>query len=176
MKISMSWSGGKDSALALYWLLNDTRYEVAHLHCVIDEATDRIPMHEVSLELIKAQADSAGLPLKVIRMPPGRDNHTYEARMQAFVDECLGEGVEVLAYGDIFLEDLKQYREKMLAGTGLQALFPLWKQPTGKLITEFTEAGFKTCICAVNERYLEANCLGETIGRDWTDSLPAGAD
>ena len=103
MKISMSWSGGKDSAFALYHLMNDPDHEVAELHTVVDEVTGRIPMHEVSLELIREQAGAIGLPLRVIRLPAFKGNGEYEKRMQAFVDDGLSKGIEALAYGDIFL-------------------------------------------------------------------------
>ncbi|MFA0960965.1 diphthine--ammonia ligase [Roseivirga sp. BDSF3-8] len=176
MKISLSWSGGKDSAMALYRLLQSGQHHVVNLHCVVGEDTGQVPMHEVPVELIQKQAEAIGLPLKLIYMPSVRSNDAYRKTMEQFVKECLNEGIEALAYGDIFLEDLKAYRESMLHGSGLKTVFPLWKEPTGELIKEFVQSGFKTSLCAVNSKHLPESRLGETIDEEWISSLPKEID
>lgn len=176
MKISMSWSGGKDSAMALYRLLQDERYEVVNLHTVIGEDSGCVPMHEVPVELIREQAAAVGLPLLEILLPSVRSNDVYEQRMKAFVARCKAQDIEGLAYGDIYLEDLRHYRENMLEGTGLQAVFPIWKEPTPQLMKEFMSLGFQTCLCAVDKSRLSPAWLGRTLDKALLTDLPANVD
>lgn len=176
MKLSMSWSGGKDSAFALYKLLQSGEHEVAHLHCLIREDSGRVGLHETPLELIRAQAGAIGLPLRELYLPAEGSNRSYEQTMLDFTSRCIAEGIEAFAYGDIFLQDLKEYREMMLAKAGLKGVFPLWQQDTTVLLQQFISAGFKTCICAVDEEHLRADNLGLTIDADWVQSLKEATD
>lgn len=174
--ISLSWSGGKDSAFALYHLLQDTRFEVKRLHTTFGESTRRVGMHGISEELIELQAESLGLPLDKIYYPASGDNEAYEKAINSYLDDLTGRGIQHLGYGDIFLDDLRKYREDNLASRGFTAVFPLWKKPTNELAKAFVITGFKTLICAADADLIDKVQVGKDFDRGFLDSLPASVD
>lgn len=173
-KVAFSWSGGKDSAFALYKLLNDTNYEVICLFTTVSAQYNRVAMHGISIDLLELQAKAIGLPLKTITIKPS--NKDYENSMEKFLTELKKEGISTIAHGDIFLEDLKEYRETMLAKVGMKAVFPLWKQETSDLIKEFIALGFKTITCSVASPLLGEKYVGKIIDTEFISSLPEGVD
>lgn len=160
-KLSFSWSSGKDSALALYMLLQSDQYEVVSLHTSFDKDLRRVGMHGISESLVEQQAASIGLPLEKLYLEKDTSHETYEKMIKAFCLEQKEKGVEVFGYGDIFLEDLKVYREKQLASVGLEAVFPLWKNPTTDVVDQFLALGFDTMLCSLNAELLPKHLLGE---------------
>ena len=170
------WSGGKDSALALHRLRQNDRYEVVSLLTTCNEHFQRVSMHGVRTELLDAQAEAIGLPLEKVFVSERSSNEEYEEKMS----ECLlahkQRGVSGCAFGDIFLEDLRQWREANLARVGLRGIFPLWKIDTRALMREFLELGFGTVVCCANDAYLGEDAVGRTLTADFIASLPAGVD
>lgn len=164
-KATISWSGGKDAALALYKILQSNEYEVASLHTAFDEKLKRVGMHGIPEALIEQQAASIDLPLEKIYLPVDNTHQSYEEVMEAFCLEQKEKGVEAIVYGDILLEDLKAYREKQLDKVGMKAVFPLWNAPTNSILEEFIEAGLKTLICCLNAEILPKDFLGKTIDK-----------
>ena len=142
-KIVFTWSGGKDSALALHRLQMADTHEVVALLTTVTEDYDRISMHGVRAALLERQAQSLRLPLDRVRITRGASNEEYEARMEERLRHYRGIGVRSVVFGDIFLEDLKLYREQNLAKIGLEGLFPIWKQDTGLLARSFVDLGFR---------------------------------
>ena len=154
MKILLSWSSGKDSAWALHLLNLKRPGAVAALLTTVNEAVDRVAMHGVRREVLEAQARAAGLPLRVVPIPHPCSNEVYEARMRAAVDEAVADGFTHAAFGDLYLEDVRRYREKQLAGSGLTPLFPVWGIPTDRLAHDMIGAGLKTRLACVDMRVL----------------------
>ena len=176
VKISVSWSGGKDSAFALWKLLNDERYEVAGLHTTLGEESCRVGMHGIHEELIDAQAAALGLRLDKIYYPASGDNAAYEKAMEKYLLGLDSDGVKHIAYGDILLEDLKQYREEKLAEKGFSGIFPLWGSDTKALAEEFLQSGFKTKICAADADKISKAWVGGDFDREFLAQLPADVD
>ncbi len=174
--ILMSWSGGKDSALALYELMRDARYEVTGLLATIREEDNRATHHQIDLSLIQEQAQSIGLPLHVVRVAPDGSPEEYARRMDAALAGLQAEGVTGVAFGDIFLEDLRHYREEKLALRNLAALFPLWKRDTRKMARDFIAWGFKAWVCCVDTRHLDASFAGRSLDEAFLEELPANVD
>ncbi len=175
-KIVLSWSGGKDSALAFHELARDPEYEVAALLSYIDDADDRIVQHRVPTALIRAQADALGVPLWEIRMPPNPSNEEYERRMSAAVDRMLDNGISHCAFGDLFLEDVREYRLGKLAGTGVDAVFPLWQRETGALARHAVALGFHGLIVCVDTDQLDGRFAGRELDAALFADLPDGVD
>src|ERR1700691_5148712 len=148
------WSGGKDSAMALHSLRAAHEYRVTALLTTVTEGYDRISMHGVRRALLERQAESIGLPLHPVLIPPQCINATYEARMKEAVSYHFALGVRSVAFGDIFLEDLRAYREKNLAQVGMQAVFPIWKRDTRELARDFLRLGFRAIAVCVDPRVL----------------------
>ena len=176
IKISLSWSGGKDSAFALWKLLNDERYEVAGLHTTLGEESCRVGMHGIHEELIDAQAAALGLRLDKIYYPASGDNAAYEKAMEKYLLGLDSDGVKHIAYGDILLEDLKQYREEKLAEKGFSGIFPLWGSDTKALAEEFLQSGFKTKICAADADKISKDWVGGDFDREFLAQLPLDVD
>jgi len=175
VRSALSWSGGKDSALTL-WTLRRQDVEPEALITTVTDAYDRISMHGVRRELLARQADAAGIPLIEVRIPPACVNEVYEARMaQAFASPPLSD-VEEVAFGDLFLEDVRAYREERLAATGRRGLFPLWGHDTGVLAREFIAAGFQARIVSLDPRVLDASFAGRAYDEQLLAELPAGVD
>src|SRR5690242_601320 len=143
-KIIFCWSGGKDSALALNRILNDSRYEIVSLLTTCNEHFKRVSMHGVRLELLDAQAEAIGLPLEKVFVSQRSSNEEYQQKMSASLLAHKARGVTGCAFGDIFLEDLKSWREQNLAQVGLHGIFPMWKEDSRELIREFFALGFGT--------------------------------
>lgn len=170
------WSGGKDSCLALHKLRRDPRYEVAALATTVTETFDRISMHGVRRELLERQAQSFDLPLEIVFIPAACTNEIYESRMQVLLEKFKARGVHTVAFGDIFLEDLRQYRERNLARIGMQAIFPIWLQPSDALVREFIALGYRAVTVCVDPRHLDASFTGCEIDAAFVARLPAGVD
>jgi uncharacterized protein (TIGR00290 family) len=174
--ILFCWSGGKDSAMALHALLQRADLRVTALLTTVTETYDRISMHGVRRELLVQQAESIGLPLHEVRIPPQCVNPIYEARMEEALRVHYAEGVRTVAFGDIFLEDLRNYREKNLARVGMTALFPIWKRDTHELMREFHQNGFRAIAACVDPRVLDRSFAGRELDDAFFRDLPAGVD
>ncbi|ELR77919.1 ATP-binding protein [Elizabethkingia anophelis R26] len=172
----MNWSGGKDSAMALYNILNNKNYKVEGLLTSVNAANQRISMHGVSGEMLVKQAESIGLPLTKINLPEASDMTAYENIMEQTLSTFTEQGIETSVFGDIFLEDLRKYREQQLEKIGWKAVFPLWKKDTRNLVYEFLELGFRTRICCINKQYLDSDFLGCDLDEYLIDKLPENVD
>jgi uncharacterized protein (TIGR00290 family) len=170
------WSGGKDSAMALHALRAARECRVAALLTTVTEEYDRISMHGVRRALLERQAESLGLPLNVVLIPPQCINATYEERMKEALAKHFARGVRRVAFGDIFLEDLRAYRENNLAKIGMQALFPIWKRDTRELAREFVRQGFRAITVCVDPRVLDASFAGRELDAAFFAELPPGVD
>jgi len=174
--ISISWSGGKDSMLALDRIMNDGRYKVDHLHTVIDSDLRRVGLHGIPEKLIDEQAASLGIPLEKLYLNASQTHMNYENLLSTYFESLVSEGIEHVMYGDIFLEDLKSYREKMLQDAGLTGVYPIWQEKTSAIIKEFIERGYKTRVCAANAAFFEKEQLGKTIDQKFIAELPEEVD
>lgn len=175
-KAIFNWSSGKDSALALYKILKDEQFEVTSLVTSINKEFQRISMHGVPVSLLEKQAENLGLNLIKMEIPKEPSMEEYHEIMSKTMSEIKSQGVTHSIFGDIFLEDLKEYREKQLETIGMKAVFPLWKQNTTDLIHEFLDLGFKTIVTCVNETYLDKSFAGRIIDRDFIKDLPINVD
>lgn len=175
-KVSVSWSGGKDSAFALYKVLRAHELEVVSLHTSLNDQLKRVGMHGTPESLIEAQAFEMGIPLEKIYVPADSSNDSYEGAMLAYYRRVKEQGVSAVVFGDIFLEDLKIYREQLLAKAGLEGIFPLWQQNTSQLIEEFLKEGFKTAICAADAKYFTKDTAGKVIDQEFISQLPKDVD
>lgn len=173
-KAIFCWSGGKDSSLCLYEVLKSGDYKVEYLLTTLNENFKRISMHGVQEALLEEQARAIGIPLKKVYVKEG-NNEEYERNMEMLLLEIKAEGIHNVIFGDIFLEDLRQYREANLAKVGMKAVFPLWEKNTGQLIKTFLSLGFKTITCCVTDELGEA-FVGEEIDSEFIDSLPEHVD
>lgn len=169
-----NWSGGKDSTLALHYALQSKRYDIRYLLTTVNEAYNRVSMHGVRESLLVKQADSLEIRLYQIRLPESPDMSTYEQQMHHHMTLLKSEGITHSLFGDLFLEDLKTYRENKLAKIGLKAEFPIWNRNTAGVITEFISLGYKTIVVCAKEG-LEHLC-GRIIDKDFIADLPAGTD
>ena len=175
-KAIFNWSSGKDSALALYKILQNSDIEIVSLLTSVNKKYNRISMHGVRSELLIQQAKSIGLPLYIMEIPEMPSMEDYEEVMQETLTKFKEKGVTHSIFGDIFLEDLRKYREDKLAEMQLEAIFPLWKIPTKDLIQEFLDLGFKTIVVCVNERNLDKSFVGRIIDAQFIADLPADVD
>jgi len=175
-KITVSWSGGKDSAFALYKILNEDKYDVVSLHTIINEETKRVGLHGVREELIDLQAEQIGIPLQKIYLESSESHTAYEIVLRSFYKHCTTNGISAVVFGDIFLEDLKKYREELMKESRLVPIFPLWQNDSARLIKEFIDAGFKTLICSANSKFFSPDELGKTIDQQFLETLPAEVD
>ena len=173
--VALSWSGGKDSALAL-WALREEGIEPAALLTTFTEDFDRVSMHGVRRELVREQADAAGLPLVEVEIPAACPNDVYEERMVAALDSEPLAGVEAFAFADLYLEDIRRYREERLLGSGREALFPLWGRDTAALANEFVDSGFEAVLVCVDPAQLDRSFVGRSFDRALLADLPAGVD
>jgi len=174
--ILMSWSGGKDSARALYEIQQRGEYSVAALLSTVTEGYDRVCMHGVRRELLERQAEAIGLPLEEIYIPKDATNGEYEARMRAVLERYRREGVVSVAFGDIFLEDLRRYREKNLGQLRMRGIFPIWKKDSAELVRSFVELGFKAVVVCADSRHLDESFAGKMLDPEFLQRLPAGVD
>jgi uncharacterized protein (TIGR00290 family) len=177
MKIILSWSSGKDSAWALHVLQRAHPGAVGGLLTTTTEAFDRVAMHAVRRDLLEAQAAAAGLPLHIIPLPWPCPNEEYERRMAAAVAGLVRAGVTHVAFGDLFLEDVRRYREAQLAGSGLTPLFPLWKtRPTAELAREMIAAGLEARLTCVDPARLDRRFAGRAFDLPLLAELPQDVD
>ena len=174
-KAIFCWSGGKDSAYALYQVILENRYEMKYLLTTVNKTFQRVSMHGVREELLLAQADALGFPLLKVEVEEG-SNAEYERQMEALLLKAKAEGIEHVIFGDIFLEDLRAYREANLAKVDMQAVFPLWKRPTKDLLRDFIHQQFRTVLCCTNDAYLDETWAGREIDEDFLRDLPATVD
>ncbi|RMG78259.1 MAG: diphthine--ammonia ligase [Bacteroidetes bacterium] len=175
VKAVMSWSGGKDSALALYKMLNDSKYAVKELFTTYNTQYNRVSIHGVRKELMKKQAELIGLPVHFIALE-GNSYAEYESKMSDYLNGLAKRGITHVIYGDIFLEDLKNYRDAELKKHGLKGVYPLWKQDTKKIVSQFLKEGFKTYVCAVNLDKLSEDFLGLLLNEGFLERLPENVD
>lgn len=173
LKTLLSWSSGKDSAWTLHRLRGDDRYEVAGLLTTINSAADRVAMHAVRSELLRAQADAAGLPLWSVPIPSPCSNEEYERAMSEAMTRAEAEGVECMAFGDLFLEDVRAYREEKLAATRIRPIFPLWGSDTRALAAEMIAGGLRARITCVDPRVAPSSLAGSDFD---PNALPVDVD
>jgi len=176
VKILLSWSSGKDSAWALRVLRQRHPGDVAGLLTTINEAVQRVAMHAVRRDVLEAQAAAAGVPLRIVPIPDPCSNDEYEARMRVCIDQVIRDGFTHMAFGDLFLEDVRRYRERNLEGTGLEPLFPLWQIPTRQLAADMIDGGLRARIACVDTRVLDASFAGREFDASLLTDLPAGID
>jgi uncharacterized protein (TIGR00290 family) len=174
--IVMCWSGGKDSALALAELLRDPHYDVAALLTTVTRDYDRISMHGVRRDLLHAQADALGLGLVEVEISAGAGNDEYEAVMGAALERFRSEGIDSVAFGDLFLADIRAYRERQLAALNMRAVFPVWGRETRALYRQFVRDGFRAVTCCVDPRRLDESFCGRELDDAFLADLPAGVD
>jgi len=174
--VLMSWSGGKDSALALGEMIASKRYRVKALLTTLTEGYDRISMHGVRRNLLKAQALSLGLPLEEVWIPKKANNEVYEDRMWRVLSRYKEEGVQQVGFGDLFLRDIRSYREEKLAQIGMSGVFPLWGRDTHELAGEFLEKGFRAVVCCVDPRKMSEQFCGRDYDADFLEAIPGTVD
>jgi uncharacterized protein (TIGR00290 family) len=174
--ILFCWSGGKDSAMALHTLLQRSDVQIAALLTTVTEGYERISMHGVRRELLERQAQSIGLPLHEVRIPPQCVNPIYEARMEEALRIHLEKGIRKVAFGDIFLEDLRVYRERNLARIGMTAIFPIWKRDTRELVRSFLANRFRAVAVCVDSKVLDPSFAGRELDESFFHDLPPHAD
>jgi len=176
LKILHSWSSGKDSAWALHVLNQTHPGAVAGLLTTVNEAMDRVAMHGVRRELLEQQARATGLPLLIVRIPHPCSNEVYEERMRAAVETAVADGFTHVAFGDLFLQDVRRYREERLAGSGLAPLFPLWDIPTARLAREMIDGGLRARLACVDTRVVDASFCGREFDTALLQDLPPTVD
>jgi uncharacterized protein (TIGR00290 family) len=175
-RVALSWSSGKDSAWSLHILRQDPSIEVVVLVTTLNEQFDRVAMHAVRRELLEMQAVSVGLPLWTVPLPWPCSNEEYEILMSALCARAVRENVDAMAFGDLFLADIRAYREKQLAGTGLEPLFPVWQIPTYELARTMIASGVRAKITCVDPRVLSREFAGRDFDHQFLADLPAGVD
>ena len=173
-KVLFSWSGGKDSAMALYTISRDQRYEVVGLLTTVTEGYKRISMHGVREALLEQQASSIGLPLSKVFLSKNSSNEEYESRMKEAMLKTREAGVSMVAFGDIFLYEIKKYRESNLAKVGMNGVFPLWAKDN--LPQMFLDSGFKAIVTCVDAKVLDAKFVGRLFNTEFLDELPTSVD
>lgn len=172
----MNWSGGKDSALALHRIRRQGRYQVQTLLTTVNGALGRVSMHGVRQELVQAQADRMGIHLASLSLPEETSMESYASQMADALTEWKQNGVTHSIFGDIFLEDLRQWREDQLAPLGLTGVFPIWQEDSKALLEEFWQSGFKTVVVAVNGQVLDQSFCGRVLDRQFVADLPPTVD
>lgn len=175
-KTYFNWSSGKDSALALYHLLQDKTYSVEQLITTVNTHYNRVTIHGLRKVLLIAQTEALGIKSSLIELPEMPSMDTYEDIMLKTVTTLKDDNFTHSAFGDIYLEDLKVYRENQLASQNIKAVFPLWKSDTKQLITEFLALGFKTIVVCANSKYFDKDFVGTIIDEHFIDNLPEGVD
>lgn len=174
--LAISWSGGKDSSMMLHHLMQDDRYEIVELHTAISSETERVSMHGVSQDLIRAQAEAIGLPIHFISIAPDSTNANYEKALNTYYSNLKSQGINYIGFGDIFLEDLKAYRDQMLANNGLTGVYPLWKKQTSDLAQYFFDQNFKTLICAAKQSLFPESICGKEFSKEMLQSFSSDID
>lgn len=176
LKTYFNWSTGKDSALALYYLLLDERYKISQLVTAINQHHGRVTMHGLRRSLLVEQMSALGIPHRTIELPEQPDMETYNTLMADTISALQSEGFSHSAFGDIFLEDLRAYRERQLARFQVEAVFPLWQKDTLQLFHEFIDLGFKAIVVCVDASKMDASFAGRIIDEEFLKDLPADVD
>jgi uncharacterized protein (TIGR00290 family) len=174
-KAIFCWSGGKDSAYCLHKVLKEQLFDVQYLLTTVNDKFKRISMHGVREELLANQAESVGIPLLQVRVTEGT-NDEYEKLMETVLLKVKSEGIHNVIFGDIFLEDLRIYRESNLAKVEMKGIFPLWKMDTTMLVNDFISRQFRAVICCANDGYLGEEWVGRELDKSFIEQLPAGVD
>ena len=175
-KLVLSWSGGKGSAMSLYELRRNKQYEIVGLLTTVTQGYDRISMHGVRRILLEQQAESVGVPLKKILIPKAYNNEIYERLMAEEMEQLKRESVFLVAFGDIFLQELKDYREYNLAKVGMKGIFPVWKRDSRELVESFIKLRFKSIITTCDPRVIGEEFCGRVIDKRFLSELPASVD
>lgn len=168
----MNWSGGKDSGMALYRMLQEKKYHIESLLTTVTKPFRRISMHGVRESLLEQQAAAVDIPLQKVFLTEHSSMEEYEYEMKKVMDACIDLGITHSIFGDIFLEDLRDHREKQLSKAGIKGVYPLWKQDTTRLAEEFIDAGFKCIVVCVDERYLNQSFLGRSFNTGFLADIP----
>lgn len=172
----LSWSSGKDSAWSLHVLRQSHQYEIVGLLTTFNRAADRVAMHGVRRALVQAQAEAARIPLWEVDLPWPCSNQDYECAMKAACEKAVAAGIECIIFGDLFLRDIREYREKQLQGTGLQPVFPLWLAPTRELAREMIDAGLRAKLACVDCNQLGQEFAGREFDAELLSALPPALD
>ena len=172
----VSWSGGKDSTLALNEILNNTDYEVHTLITTVTEGYDRISIHGVRNELLEKQVQSIGLPLHKVSIPKDSKNEQYESALKKVLLKFKNEGINEIVFGDIFLEDVKKYRDELLDRLDMKGVYPIWKKDSKQLASKFIELGFKAVTTCVDSQQIDKKFVGREYDSGFLNDLPGTAD
>ncbi|NRB59304.1 MAG: adenine nucleotide alpha hydrolase [Winogradskyella sp.] len=175
-KTYFNWSSGKDSALALFYLLQNKKYSIEKLLTTTNEATERVTMHGLREELLIKQIESIEISSHIIKLPKEPSMEIYNDLMTDTLNSLKKEGFTHAAFGDIFLEDLRMYRDAQLSAQNIETIYPLWKKNTSQLINEFIELGFKTIVVSASAKYFDKRFVGTIIDKDFIDKLPKDVD
>lgn len=175
-RVALSWSSGKDSAWSLHLLRQDPSVEVVALVTTLNQEFDRVAMHAVRRELLELQAEALGVPLWTVPLPWPCSNEEYETRMRDLCARALRADVEAMAFGDLFLTDIRAYRERQLKGTALQLLFPVWRIPTAELARSMIASGLRAKITCVDPKILPKEFAGREFDSQFLADLPSGTD
>jgi len=175
-KTWLSWSSGKDSAWALHVLRQSDEFDVTGLFTTINTAFERVAMHAVRVALLRQQAQAVGLPLHLIEIPHPCSNEQYAAAMNEFVGRAQDEKVNCMAFGDLYLQDVRRYREERMQGTGIEPVFPLWGKPTRPLLQEMLASGLRACLTCVDPRVLPAEFAGRELTAELLEEMPDSID
>jgi uncharacterized protein (TIGR00290 family) len=174
--VLLSWSGGKDSGLALYEIQQTNSYRIAALLTTVTRDYDRISMHGVRRSLLELQAASLGLPLREIFINKNASNDEYEREFAGVLDSYRAQGISRVVFGDLFLEEIKAYRDKFLAQQKMSGLYPIWKWDTAETVRRFIDLGFKAIVTCVDARVLDGSFAGRSIDGDFLADLPSSVD
>jgi len=175
-KAVLSWSSGKDSAWALHVMRQEAKYEIVGLVTTINERFDRVAMHAVRVSLLEQQSDSIGIPLWKVPIPYPCSNEQYESAMKQLLKKAKSEEISHFAFGDLFLEDIREYREKQLSNTAISPLFPLWKRPTDQLAREMVRSGLRAFITCIDPKQIDPSFAGRIFDDSFLNDLPPGVD
>jgi uncharacterized protein (TIGR00290 family) len=175
-KVLFCWSGGKDSAMALYEIQKSKTYEIVALLTTITEEYDRVSMHGVRRLLVEQQAHSLGLPIREVFISKSSSNEEYEAKMRKVLSKFKQDGVSLVTFGDIFLEGVKKYREDNLSQLGMKGIFPIWGRNTAELIGSFITLGFQAVVTCIDAKALDKKFLGKKLDKQFVAELPPNVD
>ncbi|WP_085521767.1 hypothetical protein [Tuberibacillus sp. Marseille-P3662] len=175
-QVAVSWSGGKDCTWALHELLHQQNIHVVKLLTTISGKTGRVPMHEISLNLIQKQAESMGVPIDCIQLPDQADNAAYNAALRRTFQDYKKDGMNAIVYADLNIASIREFREQLHASSSIQPLFPLWQKPTDVIAKDFINSGYQAIITCVDTNYLSTNWLGCPYNSTTLASLPEGVD
>ncbi|HCN84754.1 MAG TPA: diphthine--ammonia ligase [Sphingobacteriaceae bacterium] len=176
-KAALFWSGGKDSAFTLYTIQKKyPQFDIVLLVTTVNQEFKRISMHGVREEMLDKQGEAIGIPLQKMRVPNEPTNSAYEKALHLTLSGLKESGIDFIVFGDIFLEDLKEYRDRILKAHDLTGVYPLWKKDTSVLIKDFISSGFHTITCCINNAYLPKSWLGKEINKAFINDLPEGVD